>query len=463
VIIGAGPAGLATAHEITENRRDMRILIADKGLPVEKRVCPAKQGSKCANCKPCRVVCGPGGAGAYSDGKIFFDNVGGYLEKEGDRFTTDTIIRLVRAHFTSLFPEGLPGKDLRPNLSAELRQKIMDSGLRFKLSSPHHLGTENCEEFVKRIISDLQEREVEFWLETDVLDFAVNRGYISLNVLKESSNLSLNASKLVIATGKGGSEWLSSQMKNLGVQPVVQPTPYVGVRIEAPRKSLEPLKQLGGDPKLYYDRGEGTVDQAKTHCFADGGYAVQLNYENGITLIDGYSYVSPERASLCSSFNILVKTAEQTSYEAWHDLLKAFKLLTKEGLPILQRLGDFYDFKASSEQKISTNKVHPTLNSYNLGDISDIFSAREVHNIVSFLEKLSHVIPDIVDKDNLLYAPAAEWYVPRYIPVPAVESRMRPKGLNNIYIVGDGAGLSQGIVMAATTGIVAGWSIANEG
>jgi hypothetical protein len=462
IVVGAGPAGLTAAHEITENNSNMKILVIDKGPDVGKRECSVRNGFKCAACTPCKVVSGPGGAGAYSDGKIFFDAVGGYLENEGDPFTNSAIIRLVRQYFQSLFPEGLPGRQLTPNLSAELKDKIMKSGLAFKLTAPHHLGTENCEQFVKRLMSDLENKGVSICLETDVGRIDLRDGDILVETINQKTRQILKALYVVLAMGKGGSEWLSSQMTRLGIDVVEHPSPYVGFRIEAPRKSLELLTQLGGDPKLSYERKEGTVDRVKTHCFADGGYTIQLNYDNGITLVDGYSYISPEKMSPCSSVNILVRTTDRTSYEAWHHLLKAFKLMAKNGLPILQRLGDFYDCKTSTENQISDNKVRPTMNSYDLEDINQVLSSRMIKNVTVFLDKLSHIVPEITDPDNLLYAPAAEWYVPRFIPSPAIKYRMRPKGLDNVFIVGDGAGLSQGIVMAASTGMVAGWTIANE-
>jgi len=462
IIVGAGPAGLTTAHEILEATSSSRILIVDKGPPVEKRTCAVKKGLKCTNCIPCKVVSGPGGAGAFSDGKIFFDRVGGYLEDEGDPLTNSQLIKLVRKYFESLFPEGLPGRVLSPNLSPDLEDRIARSGLTFKTTAPHHLGTENCEEFVVRIMADLRKRGVTFLLESNVTKINPKDDHFLIRASSADAEHSFKASNLVLAIGKGGSEWLSKQMNDLGIEPVKQPSPYVGVRVEAPRKALGQLTQLGGDPKLYYERGEGTVDRVKTHCFADGGYTIQLNYENGITLVDGYSYICPEKQSPCSSVNILVRTAENTSYEAWHHLLKAFKLLAREGFPVLQRLGDLYNIKASTEEQVLANEVKPTLKSYNLVDINRVFSGRAIKNIIEFLDKLSVVLPDAIQQDTLLYAPAAEWYVPRYVPSPAIEHRMRPKGFEHLYIVGDGAGLSQGIVMAATTGIVAGWAIANE-
>ena len=47
-----------------------RIVMVDKGLAVEDRVCPKQAGAPCANCEPCRITTGFSGAGAFSDGKL---------------------------------------------------------------------------------------------------------------------------------------------------------------------------------------------------------------------------------------------------------------------------------------------------------------------------------------------------------------------------------------------------------
>ena len=47
IIIGAGPAGIFAALQITEKRPDSRVLIMDTGRAISHRTCPARQNGQC--------------------------------------------------------------------------------------------------------------------------------------------------------------------------------------------------------------------------------------------------------------------------------------------------------------------------------------------------------------------------------------------------------------------------------
>ena len=71
IIIGGGPAGLFAAHYLCKHS-DLEVLIVDKGKDPLKRKCPITENHKCVKCKPCNILCGIGGAGLFSDGKLNF-------------------------------------------------------------------------------------------------------------------------------------------------------------------------------------------------------------------------------------------------------------------------------------------------------------------------------------------------------------------------------------------------------
>ena len=52
IIIGAGPAGIFTALEVIRHKPDQKILMVEKGKPVDKRHSPNAETVKCKHRKP---------------------------------------------------------------------------------------------------------------------------------------------------------------------------------------------------------------------------------------------------------------------------------------------------------------------------------------------------------------------------------------------------------------------------
>src|SRR4030042_1564494 len=80
IIVGGGPAGIFAALELSQ-AANLSILLIEKGKDIDERRCPVRDtGGSCIECSPCNLVCGLGGAGAFSDGKLVLSTqVGGQL------------------------------------------------------------------------------------------------------------------------------------------------------------------------------------------------------------------------------------------------------------------------------------------------------------------------------------------------------------------------------------------------
>ena len=93
VIIGAGPAGLFAAYELA-NESSLKVAVIDKGKDINERVCSsATNFTRCMKCKPCNILCGLGGAGGLSDGKLNLkSDVGGNLEEFVSKEEADELI-----------------------------------------------------------------------------------------------------------------------------------------------------------------------------------------------------------------------------------------------------------------------------------------------------------------------------------------------------------------------------------
>lgn len=56
IIIGAGPSGIFCAYELIRQKPELKILMVEKGRPIEKRVCPKRTTKVCVGCKPCSIT-----------------------------------------------------------------------------------------------------------------------------------------------------------------------------------------------------------------------------------------------------------------------------------------------------------------------------------------------------------------------------------------------------------------------
>jgi hypothetical protein len=85
------------------------------------------------------------------------------------------------------------------------------------------------------------------------------------------------------------------------------------------------------------------------------------------------------------------------------------------------------------------------------GDISMALPERVMTNIHEALEKLDKVIPGVYSDSTLLYAPEVKFYARRVVTNKCLQTSK----IKNLFVAGDGAGVSRGIVGAATTGMIA--------
>jgi len=117
---------------------------------------------------------------------------------------------------------------------------------------------------------------------------------------------------------------------------------------------------------------------------------------------------------------------------------------------LIQRMGDLRAGRRSTWERIERGHVAPTLKSVTPGDISMALPGRIVTDIIEGLERLDKVVPGVASDSTLLYAPEVKLYAMQI----NVDQNMQTS-IPNLYVAGDGAGLSRGIVTAAATGLLA--------
>src|SRR5512140_1876358 len=156
IIIGAGPAGIFAALEIVKNPK-LRVLMIEKGSDLGQRACPrVESGVPCVQCGLCSILCGWGGAGAYSDGKLTLTpEFGGWLKDYLSPADLASSIDYVDSIYQSFGAGGEVHGEDNAALS-RLRKKAAGYNLELIPARIRHIGTDLCKEVLKNIREHLK-------------------------------------------------------------------------------------------------------------------------------------------------------------------------------------------------------------------------------------------------------------------------------------------------------------------
>ena len=231
------------------------------------------------------------------------------------------------------------------------------------------------------------------------------------------------------------------------------PTNYqpidIGVRVEVPAIIMDPVINISRDPKfhIYPDKYD---DFVRTFCVNHQGYVVQEVYDDFIG-VNGHSM--RDQLSENSNFALLVRVRLTEPLEDTTAYGRNIALQTTTlggGKPILQRLGDLKRGHRSTWDRINRGNLRPTLLNVTPGDVSMALSHRLLTDLIEGLEKLDHVMPGVSSNSTLIYAPEIKFSANRVCTNKDLET-----DIENLFVAGDGAGLSRGLVTAAATGVIA--------
>lgn len=396
-------------------------------------------------------LCGWGGAGAYSDGKLTLSTqVGGalgeYLEEKVLYEVLEAADRLYVAHGA---PDRIFGE--KTDCLDELSQKAKLAELEFVPSRIRHIGTENCRTVLERFRSSLADR-IKILTGTRVEALSAKDGSIRGIVLEDGSVVQ---SRFVIAApGRTGARWMKEQAVALGLRTRATSVD-IGVRVELPAVVLCEITDITYESKLiYYSK---TFDQ-KVRTFCMNPYGEVVSEENGgITTVNGHSYAVKKSGN--TNFAILVSSAFTEPFDDpityGRHIAHLANLLG--GGAIVQRLGDLLAGRRSNSWRLARCLTRPTLLSATPGDLSFVFPYRHLLSIIEMLEALEKLAPGVYSRHTLLYGVEVKFYSNRIEVSPEMETQVK-----NLFAVGDGAGISRGLLQASTSGILAGRSISSR-
>jgi hypothetical protein len=484
IIIGAGPAGIFAALELV--RRDgLRVLLVERGPDIDRRSCPARTTGVCAGCSPCGITCGWGGAGAFSDGKLTLSpEVGGWL----DQFMpAERLVELI-ADVDAVWLEYGATREVHGGGKKvdKIRREALKHGMTLIAAPVRHMGTERAFEILTAMRRELEERlEVRSGVKAERILTSGDAGAAAgdgtgragtagktgsagaeaatggdgaagrvTGVLLDDGT-EVTADHVIVAPGREGARWLVDECHRLGIALRTNPVD-IGVRVEVPATIMEPLTSALYESKLVYYT-PSFDDPVRTFCMNPHGEVSLENYGDVVT-VNGHSYAEVKTDR--TNFALLVSTDFTEPFDdpiAYGASIARLANLLGEDI-IVQRLGDLQQGHRSTPDRLRRGTVEPSLKGATPGDLSFILPYRHLRDILEMLEAMDALAPGVNARDTLLYGVEVKFYSSR----PELDHTLQTP-VRGLYAVGDGAGITRGLVQASAAGIIAARAILGGG
>ena len=448
-IVGAGPAGLFAAYELSKNS-DLKVLLIDEGKFAKDRFCPMNKTGVCLNCNPCNIMAGYGGAGTFSDGKLNFVPKLGKSDLMKYMSYTDALNLIDDTEH--IFNEFNMDSKVYPTNMEEahlIEKKVALLGAKLMIIKQKHLGSDNLPGYIQGITDYLSNNGVEVVSNTRVIDIksddANSHSLICNHLNKECT---YNARKVVVAPGRTGAKWIQELADKYNI-PYVSQSIEIGVRVETRREILEDITNIIYDPTIFI-KTDTYGDQIRTFCTNPGGFVAKENY-NGYICVNGHAL--KETKSLNSNFAFISKvnlTEPVTNTREYGESIARIANVLGDGKPIIQTLKDLKDGRRSEWHRINKGFITPTLSDCVAGDLALVLPHRIITNIKEGLDKLNEIIPGVSNDETLLYGPEIKFFSNEI----TTDNNFKLDGYD-IYFIGDGAGKAGNIVTSAATGLVA--------
>ncbi len=424
IIVGFGPAGMFAALELIEH--GLKPLIFERGKKIEERTVDVQRFIKERELNPeSNIQFGEGGAGSYSDGKLF-----------SRRNNNTSYVNRVLQTFVKF---GAP---------AEIEY----------ISKPH-LGTDVLCKIVRNIRLYILENGGEIFYGAKMTDILISAGKAAGVIINDEKEY-LSAS-IYVALGHSARDTFEMMHKR-GVAIEQRPI-SVGVRIEHPVETIN-LIRYGDKYKDYQGLGAATYSLNYTNrkikrgvytfCMCPGGEVVNASSEQGLLVLNGMSY--SRRASPFSN-GALVVSCHTDDYKSTSPLAglqfqkdierKAFKSGGGKWAVPAQNLLDFLGKKSSAD----LNE-----NSYRMGsvpaDLKEIFPGFVIEQLVAAFNNWQAEVPLFVSNQAILLG--AETRTSSPIRITRNE-KFESVNIENLYPIGEGSGYTGGITSSAADAIKA--------
>ena len=421
VIVGAGPAGLFAALRALE--LGWRPIIVERGKPVSERKYDIAKLTKEHSVNGDSNWCfGEGGAGTYSDGKLYTRST-----KRGDI-----------------------GAVLRKFIEHGADQKIL-------IDAHAHIGTDRLSPIIANMRQTIENFGGEYHFGSRVVDLTIVDGKVS-GVVDQNDNR-YEADAVVLATGHSARD-IYELFARKGW--LLEAKPFaMGVRVEHPQSLINSIQYHGKNySPLLPPAAYSLTTQAEGHgvfsfCMCPGGIIVPATTASGLQVVNGMSNSHRNSPYANSGIAVTVGLADVSRYsdDGVFALLRfqeeverrMFAVSGEVGCAPMQTLTDFCEGKCTA--RLNKTNYMGTVASAPLHQLLPEFVVKALQIGFKAFDRKMH---GFYTREASLLAVESRTSSPIRIPRGADLQHPQLKGL---YPCGEGAGYAGGIVSSAMDGM----------
>ncbi len=428
VIIGAGPAGLFAALALAES--GIKVTLLERGKPVETRMRDIGRLRSRGELNPESNICfGEGGAGTYTDGKLYTRIKHPYL-------------RWVLAEFVRFGASENILVDAHP-----------------------HLGTDKLVRIVRNMRQHLRSLGVDYRFECRVDDLLIKSG--KAYGVRTANSEEIIADHIILATGHSARDTFE-RLQQLGIHMEAKPF-AVGVRAEHPQSLIDTIQfgknssheKLGAaEYSLTHQANDQVLGKRGVYsfCMCPGGLIVPSPTEHGAMAVNGMS--NAKRAGRWANSGIVVQVtpADIARHGIKNGPLMGITFQRELEANTFRAANRKYAAPAMSITDFMNNRVTGTLAPTRFKpeavatDLRQLMPAWVSDPLAEGLRGFDRKMRGyITDEANLL---ASETRTSSPIRIER-NKNMQSINILNLYPVGEGAGYAGGIVSAAVDGLKA--------
>lgn len=422
IIVGAGPAGMFAALELIENGK--KPILLERGKDVKNRIQDLKgiNVNHIVN-EDSNYCFGEGGAGTYSDGKLYTrSKKRGNVKRVLELFVGFGAVKniLVEAH-----PHI--GTNKLPPIIAKMRECILHSG-----------------------------GEIHF--NTRVTDFILSGDQIE--GVQTLSGDRYRSKNVILATGHSARD-IFELLHRKGIEIELKPL-SIGVRVEHEQSLIDSIQYNCSDRGPYLPPSAYSIVKqiggrgVYSFCMCPGGVIAPCATKPGEIVTNGWSSSRRARSTANSGIVVELREVDFKPY-AEHGPLAAMEFQKaveqkawleggKTQTAPAQRLVDFVEGRLSKD--LPNTSYSPGITSVDLKSVLPDFIHQSLQKGFREFDKS---MKGYLTNDAVVHAPESRTSSP--VSIPRDYKTLQHVRIKGLYPCGEGAGYSGGIVSAAMDGI----------